>query len=431
MSLPKHKMAATLLSFGFQTVFFDQKSTGKTLMPGLGYIYENGERDIWGLKTYPPPEEFKWCPHCKFFSKNKEDLHRHISANHPMDVPVLMLRGRELPRNSTWIQRSLTNPDDLFLQATTIELQRNVTPNGPWKKLTREKFIDGWCSERNSQWRIRLTRHRYVDEANAHSGYTVQFRIPKEEIIRDIDKNFVKMLSVTTPTRAILNSFLERYQKYEEPEREYAGALCQYVHAVLLKENPQVVSSYVKPFESVILNLKNSLEILKLFDTELAKRICACIRFNLNFAEIPSQTLTMPKLHIAMDLFRQVAANVSTIKFNDQIDHINWSDNDVSIHPIDRDTALALKTCEALVNIMTSSKNGKIAIKCRQSLKEVSEMLEERLSLGKIMETDLIKFHILGYLCWYHLEQQSKARRHLIELKGNSSIEPWVEKQLG
>jgi hypothetical protein len=244
----------------------------------------------------------------------------------------------------------------------------------------------------------------------------VIFRIPDPEKIKKIDQGFVDILAIDNPGRDDLDMFLKRHRDEGTADGDYAGALGDYVLAIILKNNPQTAAVNTKPFKTVVDRMKNAFEILKSVESPVAQAVCSCIRFNMNWLEELSLNTAMPQLQMAIELFGQVAKAAKDIKFTKTPAQAMYAERSFSC-PIDGDTARMIKVCAALMA-------NDLPV-----IEKAVENLEERMIMG-IMENDLFKYRVLAYLCWQRLGRNDRAKPHLLELEGYEKIEPWVENQI-
>src|SRR6266481_6560534 len=95
-------------------------------MPTVGWILESAEERFWEGRTTPdrpePPPPVLACKYCGQKLASREDLRRHYNLLHPLELPVLCVRGETLLREH--VVRRPIRPDDIeLMQCTRCEIQ--------------------------------------------------------------------------------------------------------------------------------------------------------------------------------------------------------------------------------------------------------------------------------------------------------------------
>src|SRR4051794_26958396 len=94
-------------------------------MPTLNYILETVEDRFYerGEEVVRPPKTHA-CPLCDAVLPEAIDLSWHLNEVHPLDRPVLLLRGAAASRDSV-IRRSLDPGDIELVNTTHVEVHEN------------------------------------------------------------------------------------------------------------------------------------------------------------------------------------------------------------------------------------------------------------------------------------------------------------------
>lgn len=250
-------------------------------MPTYGWVREDGLEAFYeGTERFrdpgPPSAPAFRCPFCSNSYETKHDLQNHVSAEHKVERPILMIRGKEPPHRTT-VRMRLTQPDIYVENATRISL----VLNGALQEcFAPEHLSSHLASYANCEVRICLTNDTEKNTTPVVSEYELSIRAATVEQLRDVERAFHEIIMKGEMSRASIGLFLDD-QRTKGVAAEYATALAEYSLGVLLKERPDT-EPLTTPFARYREAYGSSLQKLADFDRPMAYLISNLIRFAMN-----------------------------------------------------------------------------------------------------------------------------------------------------
>lgn len=250
-------------------------------MPTYGWVREDGLEAFYeGTERFrdlgPPSAPAFRCPFCSNFYETKHDLQNHVSAEHKVERPILMIRGKEPPHRTT-VRMRLTQPDIYVENATRISL----VLNGALQEcFAPEHLSSHLASYANCEVRLCLTNDTEKNTTPVVSEYELSIRAATVEQLRDVERAFHEIIMKSEMSRASIGLFLDD-QRTKGVAAEYATALAEYSLGVLLKERPDT-EPLTTPFARYREAYGSSLQKLADFDRPMAYLISNLIRFAMN-----------------------------------------------------------------------------------------------------------------------------------------------------
>jgi hypothetical protein len=249
-------------------------------MPTVGWILEDAVERFWEGQPKPAPVHVPRrvfvCKRCGRKLQSSEDLRRHFSLEHPLELPALYVCGEPLLRESV-LRATVKESDVELVQCTRCEVQID---GGRWQQLSLPDFRQHFTQTVNSTWNVRLIHERALDQARTEEEYHVRFRIPNTAALNAVDEHFLRTLVLDELRHSNLESF-QSGLPVDAPAREYGGALGDYALGIILKERRNQPHAPVG-FEEFAVKMRSALEVLKLFNRPLALAVSGSILFNLN-----------------------------------------------------------------------------------------------------------------------------------------------------
>jgi hypothetical protein len=265
---------------------------------GFWQIGYEEHREVYESIKWPEPKKVGvdyLCPDCGDKFKTMEELSKHYSQAHPINRPLLFVRGMEIGTTPLKIVRPLVNTDIKvdFASAAVIN-DGTVKVSDISRKLSQF---------RNETVDIKL----FNDKAKAN--FRLVFEIAEEDHLIGVETAFINMARGRTLSISTIDSFIDSCRSYTSASRYYDG-LCHYFYGVLAKDRME--DSGLR-FEEYSDRYKQALDALKDFERKLSKLLSALIMFHLNdFDQAHSITSSMPssfaRLHQASGLFAKVTS---------------------------------------------------------------------------------------------------------------------------
>jgi hypothetical protein len=340
-----------------------------------------------------------------------EALRFHFHTNHPLELPVLYIRGAPLLRESV-LRRRVAVEDVELVQCTRCELQ---TDGGPWRRIAIPEFRKEFTHPMDSTWNVRLVHERSVDDATTEEEYHVRFRIPEAAALTKVDERFIQTLVLDEVRHADLERF-EAGLPPGAPAREYAGALGNYTLAILLKERRMPYHAPIG-FERFAELMKEALEVLRLFSRPVALAICSSIRFNLNdFADHGGADEA--EIATGLRLFRHIIAGSEYEARDGSRKDSSKPRSTYAICPVDQITHRLLTACAIL-------DDGR-----RLSLSELESLRQLTRGMVPISEQDLAKVHVLCAEGYRQIDRIDDALPHLRAVQFVRPFNEWAQQHL-
>ena len=233
------------------------------------------------------------CPECLAEFSCEVDLGDHLTTEHPIPQPHLLLGGTRVPGN--WVIRQPVNTAALqIMNATEVDLGINGAPLRSTSAAAFRQVLD-----RTREAVLEL----HLRTRGAVQRYDILILIPEEEELQRLESEFMTRLARDDVTVSDVRRFDEALS-VGSGAREYASALADYVYGMLAKDR---AGQTTLPFEAFPDKLKRSLGILGAFERPLATAVASCIRFNLNDFRSAWRPCGVLALDHAFRIFRQRA----------------------------------------------------------------------------------------------------------------------------
>ena len=233
------------------------------------------------------------CPECLAPFSCEADLRDHLTTEHPILQPHLLLGGTRTPRN--WVIRQPVNTATLqIMNATEVGLSINGAPLRPTSVTAFRQVLD---RTREAVLELHLCTRGAVQR------YDILILIPEKQELHCLEREFMTRLARDDVTVSDVRRFDEALT-VGPGAREYSSALADYVYGMLAKDR---AGQIMLPFEAFPDKLKGSLSILRTFERPLATAVATCIRFNLNDFRGAWQPCGVRPLDHAFWIFRQRA----------------------------------------------------------------------------------------------------------------------------
>lgn len=269
-------------------------------MPTLNWLYETVEDRFYerGGEVIVRPPQTHACPLCEAILPELIDLSWHLSEVHPLDRPVLLLRGAAAPRQSV-IRRSLDPKDIELVNTTHVRVHENGqhVQSIVWDDVPR--MIAG---SRRGVYRLKLENQEPRGSAGAE--YELRLAIADEAELDAADELFRQHLAVDLPTSVGIRLFKEQSEKLSTAGR-YVDGLIEFVWGVIAKDDRTVARA--SP-DDVLRRFKRALAELEEYeDRPVARAGSTVCRFNLNDVRQITRRTGDPLMDGCIDLLRLAA----------------------------------------------------------------------------------------------------------------------------
>lgn len=233
------------------------------------------------------------CPDCRAEFEREVDLGEHLTLEHPILQPHLLVAGTRVP--AQWTIRQPVDASAVHvMNATEIWLSID---GGSLRQISPETFRQVLTQTRDGVLELHLRSSR------ASQRYDVRILVPEDEDLRRVEKEFGAHLARTDVTITDVRHFDEALA-VGPGAREYASALADYVYGVLAKDGAGHTSL---PFAAFLDKFKRSLAVVSSFERAFAMAVSSCIRFNLNDFRGAWKPSGVRSLDRAFGVFRQRA----------------------------------------------------------------------------------------------------------------------------
>lgn len=347
-------------------------------MPTVGWIQETAEDRYWEsrglslpLNLEPPIHS---CPYCKSTFKSSTEYARHISINHPIERPILLLRGSISPSEHT-VRAEIASTDISLINTTEIHLSINGSQFETCKLSQLKQAI---CQSANSYFRITLENQQGIARTPVRSEYTLRVIIASPQQLEEVDRAFISHLARDDVRMSDVRRFADACANLKDA-KDYTTALACYVTGILIKDRD---SSTSLPFAEYKDKLQQAFSTIKDYDRLVARIVCALVRLNLN--DFQGQFLPSgdPFLDVANQLFTTVAINPI---FQTPTDNINFDNKLVRpICPIDNESHGIIKDCVRLLSTAPDE--------------SFIQHLMEKATYRKMSEYDVVKAQVLAVI---------------------------------
>ena len=208
------------------------------------------------------------CPFCTESFNNVAQRNDHIAIVHPIERPVLFIRGETAP-STVDLRRPIAPHNISFANCNTMRI--SVDGASPLEMQPRD-FANLVASHPYGYYKATLRNDRVT------ANYVLRVAIPEERELIIIEDLFLKFLRIDDVTVSDVRRFLEEAAALEW-SRDYADALANYIFGILAKDQ---AGGTTIPLDQFSDKLQDSLEVLRDFERPIARSLTACIRLNLN-----------------------------------------------------------------------------------------------------------------------------------------------------
>ena len=234
------------------------------------------------------------CPECPAEFPSEVALGDHVTTEHPIPHPHLLLGGTRVPEN--WVIRQPVNSAALqIMNATEVDLGVDGGPLRSTSAAGLRRILD-----RTREGALEL---RLCARGVAFRRYGIRILVPEESELRRLESEFMVRLARDDVTVSDVRRFDEAIS-VGAGAHEYASALADYVYGMLAKDG---AGQTTLPFAAFPDKLKRSLGILGAFERPLATAVANCIRLNLNDFRSAWTPCGVRALDHAFRVFRQRA----------------------------------------------------------------------------------------------------------------------------
>lgn len=378
-------------------------------MPTVGWIVEGAIDRFWESQPLPaprdvPPQRFV-CGRCGLILGSPEELRRHYSLKHPLELPCLYIRGEPVLREAA-IRSTPSATEIELVQCTYCEVQID---GQSWSRIAPLDFRKQFVRSRDSIWNVRLVHERAEDGSRTQEQYHLRFRVPTASALDSVDEHFLRTLVKDELT----HDDLARYQAglpTDVAAREYGAALGDYALAILLKERRTPPHSHVR-FEEFVSKMGMAMDVLRAFDRPVAMAVCESIRFNLNdFRD--SFPIMASELAPGMRFFQRVLALSPTSPTRAASTPERKARR--AICPIDHISHCLLSVCSERAP-------------ARDAIKSLETITEGPLPVS---EQDLGKIHVICAAGHLRSGDKTSARPHLLAIQYDPVFRDWAQVQL-
>ena len=271
----------------------------------IDWIYErNAEKcGQWLDSVYPvePAEPVQHpCPYCSAILNTKEELIRHTRTGHPLELPLLLVRG--VPATTELVLRAPLKQADVDLEnCSAIECSSGA---GNYSQINFDELKTMLTSRTDGLLSLRLSNERSVDDVKARREHRIRFRIANPNSLAAIETRFIdcmQRLPISVPSA---EEFWQECDglKDNTASADYANALSVYIIGLAIKQGGTGAEHL--SFDRYKDKFMDSLGVLQLVPTLLAKGVAGVIRFNINdFGDWRGESPAFPGLQAAGNFF--------------------------------------------------------------------------------------------------------------------------------
>lgn len=380
-------------------------------MPTTTWIQETVEDRYWesqgdyGVVT-PPPVTYP-CVVCGQEFDSADARSWHASEAHPIARPTLYVADHAAPAEllvRVPVSASLFSAGSCTSVHVLVDAER-INDVGP---VELGQLIAG---RRSGHLQIELENRRAADSADVRARYTIRIAIPDNEELAQVDQAFVRRLAIDQLSTRDVEMFASEIEPFRSA-RDYAGALADYVHGVLLKEASEHGGTTL-PFGAFHTKFSRALsELAEHVSRPVAASVVAVARLNLNDLATPLPHTGDPSL----DGCLRTLSEVATVSSQSPVSDRRLGVADVPLCPIDRDTHLVLATHDALAAEGTTDSR----------LAEVGSRADD----PRLSPQDRVKLRTLVAVSALRLGRADLAQPHLEILAHDGVFGHWAELSL-
>lgn len=380
-------------------------------MPTTTWIQETAEDRYWEsqagqLPAAPAPRTYA-CAVCGEEFGSSDARSWHASEAHPLGRPTLYIADYAAPADLV-----VRTPVDAGLfSAESCTAVRVALDGAPATEIGPAGLGELVSGRRSGHLRIELENHRAADSADVRATYTIRIAIPQDDELAEVDRAFVRNLATDRPSTRDVEAFASQIERFTSA-RDYAGALADYVHGVLVKEASEYGGATL-PFAAFESKFSRALaELSDHVDRPVAAAVVAVARLNLNDLAGPvpctGDTCLDGCLRTLSALVTPETSPVSTDE------HVGVAE--IALCPIDRDTHLVRTSYETLLNHDASD----------HDLAELGTRADD----ARLSPQDRAKLHALVALGALRRSRVDFADRHLEALTHDGVFGRWAGRAL-
>lgn len=377
-------------------------------MPTTSWIQETAEDRYWESKgdqrPFIPRPRTYICVVCGEPFDSSDSRSWHVSEAHPLARPTLYVDEYAAPADL--VVRAPVSAG--LFSAESCTSVRVVLDGESISDIESADLGELIAGRRSGHLQIALENHRAADSADVRARYTIRIAIPDDSELAEVDQAFVRNLAIDRPSTRHVETFASEVESFRSA-RDYAGALADYVHGVLVKEASRHGGATL-PFAAF--QAKFSRALVELSD-HVSRPVAACVvavaRLNLNDLAAPLPRTGDPSLDGCLRTLSEVVTLGSQSAFADPPSGVA----EVALCPIDRDTHLVRTAYEALL---------------REGATESRIVdLGSRADDARLSPQDRAKLRTLVAVSALRRNRSDLARRHLEILTHDGVFGRWAE----
>ena len=264
-------------------------------MPTTTWIQETVEDRYWESMgeqrpVIPRPPRYT-CVVCGEAFDSADARSWHVSEAHPLARPTLYIDEYAAPADLV-VRAPVTA--DLFSAESCTSVHVILDGEG-MSEIDSTDLGDLIAGRRSGHLQIELENHRAADSADVRARYTIRIAIPDDSELAEVDQAFVRNLAIDRPSTRDVEAFASEIESFRSA-RDYAGALADYVHGVLVKEASQHGGATL-PFAAFQAKFSRALvELSDHVSRPVAASVVAVARLNLNDLAAPMPRTGDPSL---------------------------------------------------------------------------------------------------------------------------------------
>jgi hypothetical protein len=262
----------------------------------------------------PPPSPMFRCPFCADSYAERTDLQNHVSDEHKVERPALLIQGRE-PSLRTTIRSKLMETDLVIANATSA----TICINGDEVSDSSLEAVFGHLSQHsNAEAKVTLLNDTQKNATPIATVYNLSLRVATDDELRDVERAFADVIMCEQVSREGIGRFLADVRTSGSAS-EYAVGLAEYALGVLLKERPDtepLSTPYARYREAYGAALQKLID----FQRPLASLISDIIRFAMNDFSNTSEKTGFWELDLARSLLKDPEENeIAVVKDQDEM----------------------------------------------------------------------------------------------------------------
>lgn len=272
-------------------------------MPTIGWVHE-GRWDAFLYATErvpepgPPVPAVFPCPFCSNAFASATAVQDHISVEHRIGRPILLMQGQE-PGQDQIIRSQFNCCDVMTVNATSAVIALDGGANAV---LATAQIGEHLSQIDQGNVYLTLTNTSERNAAPVASSYRLSFRIVDAKILQEVESAFFTHMLVSSLSIDTIRGFLDD-PSCQGSAADYAGSLAEYVMGVLVKEQPagQGIGSPLGRYRELF---GSSVQGLSPHRRPLPQLLCALMRFALNDLSQDFEDIGFRDLNIAVAMMR-------------------------------------------------------------------------------------------------------------------------------